>query len=306
MTLRLVFMGTPAFALPTLDRLLAAGHDIVAAYTQPPRRAGRGQRLRLTPVHEAAVARNIEVRAPASLKGADEQAAFKALAADAAVVVAYGLLLPPAVLEAPRLGCFNLHPSLLPRWRGAAPVERAVEAGDSETGVCIMRLNRGLDTGPVVSSERQSIGPRDTAADLAARLAERGADLMVEALAGIEAGTLTPKPQSTKGITYAAKIAPEECRVIWSRSAAAIDRQIRAFNPSPGVWCRHGGERIKILAAVPVDMTGAPGAVLDGEATIACGEGALRLEVVQRQDRAPQPVAAFLRGYPLLPGASLD
>jgi methionyl-tRNA formyltransferase len=306
MTLRLVFMGTPALALPTLDRLLAAGHAIVGAYTRPPRRAGRGQRTRLSPVHEAAVARNIDVHAPSSLKAADEQAAFKALAADAAVVVAYGLLLPPAVLAGTRLGCYNLHPSLLPRWRGAAPVERAIEAGDSETGVCIMRMDQGLDTGPVVLSERHAIGPRDTAADLAARLAERGAEMMVEALAGVAAGILVPKPQPATGATYAPKIAPEEGRIDWRRPAAAIDRQVRAFNPSPGVWCRHGAERIKILAAVPVDMNGAPGTMLDDQATVACGEGALRLEVVQRQDRAPQPVAAFLRGYPLPPGTRLD
>ena len=306
MTLRLVFMGTPAFALPTLDRLLAAGHEFVAAYTQPPRRAGRGQRTRLSPVHEAAVARNIDVHTPASLKAADEQAAFKALAADAGVVVAYGLLLPPAILEATRLGCYNLHPSLLPRWRGAAPVERAIEAGDSETGICIMRMDEGLDTGAVVLNERLEIGPREAAADLAARLAERGADMMVEALAGIAAGTLVPKPQPATGVTHAAKIVPEECRIDWRRPAVAIDRQIRAFNPSPGVWCRHGAERIKILAAIPVDMNGATGTMLDDQATVACGEGALRLEVVQRQDRAPQPAAAFLRGYPLPPGSRLE
>ena len=306
MTLRLVFMGTPAFALPTLDRLQIAGHSIAAVYSQPPRRAGRGQRTRPSALHEAAEARGIPVRTPAGLKAADEQAAFKALAADAAVVVAYGLLLPPAILAATRLGCYNLHPSFLPRWRGAAPVERAIEAGDGETGICIMRMDAGLDTGPVVLSERLEIGPREAAADLAARLAERGADMMVEALAGIAAGTLAPKPQPVTGATYAAKIMPDEGRIDWRRPAAAIDRQIRAFNPSPGVWCMHGAERIKVRAATPMEMSGTPGEVLDEQATVACGEGALRLEVVQRPDRAPQPAAAFLRGYPLPRGAHLD
>jgi len=304
---RLVFMGTPDFALPTLAALRAAGHEIACVYCQPPRPAGRGQKPRPSPVQAAAEDAGLPVRAPASLKDADAQAAFAALGADAAVVVAYGLILPAAILAAPRLGCLNLHASLLPRWRGAAPIQRAIMAGDPETGVSIMRMEEGLDTGPVLLTERVPIGPDATAGALHDRLADLGARLMVRALAGLASGTLTPVPQPAAGATYAAKIDKAETRLDWRRPAAELDRQIRGLSPAPGAWFQRDGGRVKLLAARPLAESAgaAPGTVLADGATVACGAGALRLERVQPAGKGAMDAAAWLRGKPLAPGTVL-
>ncbi len=305
--LKLVFMGTPDIAVPALGALIAAGHDIACVYSQPPRPAGRGQRARPSPVHAAAEARGIAVRCPASLKGPDASGDFAALGADAAVVVAYGLILPKAVLDAPRLGCFNAHMSLLPRWRGAAPIQRAIMAGDAETGVSIMRMDQGLDTGPVVLSEAIPIAPDSTAGVLHDQLAALGARLMVDALDGIAAGRLDPVPQSAGGATYAKKLAREEGRLDWSEPAETLERKIRALNPWPGTWFEHGGARIRVLAAelrvAPADA--APGTVLDPGPTIACGRGALAILRLQRAGGTPMDADDFLRGYDLPPGTVL-
>ena len=305
--LRLVFMGTPDIAVPALDALVAAGHQIACVYCQPPRPAGRGHRDRPSPVQRAAEANGIPVRYPASLKGADEQREFAALEADAAVVVAYGLILPKPVLDSPRLGCFNAHMSLLPRWRGAAPIQRAVMAGDAETGVSVMRMDEGLDTGPVVLAESVPIGPDDTAGTLHDRLAELGGRLLVEALDGIAAGRLTPAPQPEDGATYAKKLDRAEGRLDWTELAEALERRIRALNPWPGTWFEHGAERIRVLAAElrPAPDGAAPGTVLDDAPTVACGTGALALTRLQRAGRAAMDADAFLRGYDLPPGTEL-
>ncbi|MBX6323383.1 MAG: methionyl-tRNA formyltransferase, partial [Rhodospirillaceae bacterium] len=254
--LRLAFMGTPAFAVPSLEALLDAGHDVVAVYTQPPRPAGRGKRPMPSPVHEVALVRGLVVRTPRSLRKPAEAAAFAALRLDAAVVVAYGLILPKAILEAPRLGCINLHASLLPRWRGAAPIQRAILAGDAETGVSVMLMDEGLDTGPVLATDRTAIGPQTTAAELQEELATRGARLLVATLAAYADGEVKPVPQPSTGATYAPKLTREEGRIDWSQPASALDRQIRAFAPWPGAWFERAGERIKVLAAVPVAEAG--------------------------------------------------
>jgi methionyl-tRNA formyltransferase len=307
-------MGSPAFALPALRALIEAGHKIVCVYAQPPRPAGRGHRLQRAPVHDLADSLGLPVRTPARLKAADEQRAFAALAADAAVVAAYGLILPPLVLAAPRLGCFNIHSSLLPRWRGAAPIQRAILAGDRESGVTIMQMDEGLDTGPIVLQRRVPITDQTTAASLHDTLATLGAELIVEALEGIASGSLTPTPQPSEGATYAPKLERDEGHLEWSRPAAQLERAVRALNPWPGTWFEHRGERIKVLAAGVVDGRGEPGVVLDdapsppsGDAPIvACGEGALRLLRLQRPGRKPADAAEFLRGYPLPPGTRLD
>jgi methionyl-tRNA formyltransferase len=308
-SLRLVFMGTPDFACPTLRALIAAGHEIAAVYTQPPRAAGRGMKERRSPVHELACAQGVPVRTPARLKDPAAQAEFAALAADAAIVVAYGLILPQPVLDAPRLGCFNLHASLLPRWRGAAPIQRAIMAGDSETGVCIMQMDAGLDTGPVLARESCPIGPDDTAGSLHDKLAGIGAALMADTLIARAEGRITAEPQPDTGITYADKISKHEARIDWTRPAAAIDCQIRGLTPFPGAWCeimRHDKPvRIKILAARRADGSGAPGTALDARLTIACGEGALRIEQVQRAGKAPALAEDFLRGFPVPAGMVL-
>ena len=299
-------MGTPDFAVPILRALVEAGHRLLAVYTQPPRPAGRGHRPQLSPVQRVAEAAGIPVRAPAKLDAA-EQEKFGALALDAAVVAAYGLILPKAVLAAPRLGCLNVHASLLPRWRGAAPIQRAILAGDRETGVTIMQMEEGLDTGPMLLTESVPIGPDTTAAVLHDELAALGARLIVRALAGRADGTLVPRPQPTEGVTYAKKLARDEGRLDWTRPAVELERAVRALNPAPGVWFEHDGERIKVLAAMPAESgTSAPaGTVLDGRLTIACGSGALRLTRLQRSGRAVMDAEAFLRGYPLAPGARL-
>ena len=306
MTLRIAFMGTPDFAVPILRALIAAGHEVIAVYTQPPRPAGRGHREQPSPVQRAAEAAGVPVHAPVKLDAAERER-FRALGLDAAVVAAYGLILPKAVLAAPRLGCLNVHASLLPRWRGAAPIQRAILAGDAETGVTIMQMDEGLDTGPMLLAEPVAIGRETTAASLHDELATLGARLIVRALAGCADGALVARPQPAEGVTYAKKLARDEGRLDWGKSAVELERAVRALNPAPGVWFEHGGERIKVLAAtVLASGTGAPpGTILDGALTIACHTGALRLTRLQRSGRAAMDAEAFLRGYPLLPGAPL-
>ena len=301
MALRLAFMGTPDFAVPTLAELIAQGHDIAAVYSQPPRPKGRGMALEPSPVHQFAQRAGLPVRHPISLKGETEQAEFAALDLDAAIVVAYGLLLPKAILEAPRLGCFNLHASLLPRWRGAAPIQRAVMAGDEETGVMVMQMEEGLDTGPVLMAERVRIG-RKTSGELTAELSRLGADLMVRALGALERGAVTPQPQAEAGITYARKITKDEARIDWSKSAAEIDMMIRGLAPSPGAFTEAKGDRLKILSAMPMKDRGNPGEVLTDDLTVACGEGALKLLKVQRAGKGTMDARELLKGFPLPPG----
>ncbi|MFO1189863.1 MAG: methionyl-tRNA formyltransferase [Alphaproteobacteria bacterium] len=304
--LRLAFLGTPDFALPTLDALIAAGHEIACVYTQPARPAGRGMKARPAPVAAAALARGIAVRSPRTLRDAAEQAAFAALSLDAAVVVAYGLILPRPILAAPRLGCINVHASLLPRWRGAAPIQRALLAGDAETGVTIMQMDEGLDTGPMLLTERLPIGPQMTAGDLHDRLAALGGRMIVPALDGLATGTLKPRPQPEAGVTYAKKIDRAETGIDWRRPAAELERLVRAFAPVPGAWFLHAGTRIRVLKAELVEGQSAePGTVLDGHLGIACGAGALRLVRLQREGRSAMDADAFLRGMALPPGTRL-
>jgi methionyl-tRNA formyltransferase len=306
--LRVVFMGTPDFAVPTLEALQAAPDiDVVAVYSQPPRQAGRGKRLRHTAVHEAALTHGIAVFTPDSLKATEAQAEFAGLGADAAVVVAYGLILPGAVLRAPRLGCFNLHGSLLPRWRGAAPIQRAVMAGDATTGVCVMAMDEGLDTGDEISRAEVSIAADTTAGDLHDQLAVLGAPLMVTALRGVAAGDLTPQPQPDDGITYAKKIDKTEARIDWSLPNTVLDCRIRGLSPFPGAWCEWQGDRIKVLLSRPeaASHDAAPGTVLDENLLIACGSGAVRLLRLQRSGKGVMAAADFLRGNPLQTGDML-
>lgn len=300
--MRILFMGTPDFAVPVLDALVEAGHTIVAAYSQPPRPGGRrGKVLTPSPVHARAEALGIEVRTPLSLKGADEQAALAALRADVAVVAAYGLILPKAVLAAPRLGCLNVHGSLLPRWRGAAPIERAILAGDAETGVGIMQMEAGLDTGPVRLEARTPID-RKTAGDLRAELSVLGARLMVQVLADFEGHPAVPQPED--GITYASKIDKAEARLDFTRSAVEVERAVRAFNPAPGAFFELGGERFRVHAADLIDASGPAGTVGD-DLLIHCGEGAIRPTLIQRAGRGVMTVAELLRGLPIPAGTQL-
>ncbi len=294
--MRLAFMGTPDFAVPVFEALAAAGHEVVHVYTQPPRPAGRGRSLRPSPVQAAAGALGIPVVTPESLRDPVALADFAALECDAAVVVAYGLILPQAALDAPRLGCFNLHASLLPRWRGAAPIQRAIMAGDAGTGVCVMEMEAGLDTGPVLACRETPIGPEDTARTLHDRLANIGAALMVETLAALAQREVPTAPQPEAGATYAAKIDKAEARVDWTRSATALDAHIRGLSPFPGAWCEIGGERVKLLMARPEDSAGAPGEVLDDRLLVACGAGALRLVTLQRSGSSrpwPRPCRSW-------------
>lgn len=301
--MRIIFMGTPDFAMPALEALVAAGHEVVAVYTQPPRPGGRrGKELTPTPVHRKAEELGIALRYPASLKGAEEQAALAALQADIAVVAAYGLILPRAVLDAPKHGCLNLHGSILPRWRGAAPIQRAILAGDAETGVDIMRMEAGLDTGPVLLEGRTPID-RKTAGELTEELAQIGARLIVEVLADFAAYPEVPQPED--GATYAKKIDKAETRLDFSQDAAQVERQIRAFAPAPGAWFEYQGERCKVLAADIIDGSGAPGEVLDDSLTIACAKGAIRPTLVQRAGRPVMATADLLRGWSIAAGASL-
>jgi len=307
--MRIVFMGTPDFAVPALEALLKAGHEIVAVYTQPPRAAGRGMALRKSPVHEAAEASGIEVRTPERLKSKEEQARFSALQADAGVVVAYGIILPKPVLDATKHGLFNIHASLLPRWRGAAPINRAVMAGDPESGVSIMRVTEGLDAGPVCLAERVQIGPDMTAGELHDALAPLGAALMVEALAKLEEGTLDCVAQHDEAATYASKLDNKETRIDWRLPARDVHDRIRGLSPYPGAWfeIEQGGkrERVKALGSERAEGKGAPGTLLDDRLTVACGEGAVRLTKVQRAGKTPVTGEAFLRGVHLSPGTVL-
>ncbi|WOF72734.1 methionyl-tRNA formyltransferase [Parvibaculaceae bacterium PLY_AMNH_Bact1] len=304
--LRIAFMGTPDFSVGVLAALVEAGHDVVAVYSQPPRKAGRGMDLKKSPVHEFAETKGIEVRTPKSLKGEEEQQSFADLDLDVAIVVAYGLLLPAAILEAPRLGCLNLHASLLPRWRGAAPIQRAIMAGDSETGVMVMQMDEGLDTGPVLGTARIAITSDMTSSLLHDELAKFGAPLMVETLAKLAAGEVTPAEQSEEGITYAKKIDKAEARIDWTRPAKELDCHIRGLSPFPGAYfemLRKGKpERVKVLWAEAVIGSGDPGTAIDDALTIACGEGALRLLEVQRAGKGRATADEFLRGFPLAKG----
>lgn len=305
--LDVVFMGTPEFAATVLEALIGAGHRLRMVYTQPPRPAGRGYREQRSPVHALAERHDIAVRTPPSLRDAEAQAEFAAIGADAVVVAAYGLILPRPILEAPRLGCLNVHASLLPRWRGAAPIERAILAGDQETGITIMQMDAGLDTGPMLLREAVPIRPSDTGGSLTDKLAELGARLIVAALDGVASGTVQPVLQPEEGVIYARKLDRAEAQLDWSGSAKALERQVRAFDPRPGAFFTLGGERIRIfatelLASSPNLM---PGIVVDDALTVACGEGSLRPLRLQRPGRTPQETAAFLRGYPIPPGTVL-
>lgn len=302
--MRIVFMGTPEFAVPTLTEIVARGHEVVAVYTRAPKPAGRGQAERKSPIHLAAEGFGIEVRTPKSLRNEAEQIAFAALGADVGVVVAYGLILPKPILDAPRLGCLNLHGSLLPRWRGAAPIQRAVLAGDARTGAMVMQMDEGLDTGPVGLVDEMPIGPDMTAGELHDKMMRVGADLMVRALAALERGSLTFTPQREDGVTYAKKIEKSETRIDWSKPATEVHNLIRGMSPFPGAWfeLELGGvpTRIKVLRSTLATGQGAPGTILP-DLTIACGDGAVRLVSVQREGKGAMDSAAFLRGAGALP-----
>jgi len=301
--MRIIFMGTPDFAVAALDALVAAGHDIIAVYTQPPRPGGRrGRELTPTPVHARAAALGIEVRHPLTLRTGEAQAEFAALNADIAVVAAYGLILPQAVLDAPTHGCLNIHASLLPRWRGAAPIQRAILAGDTETGVCIMQMEAGLDTGPVLDKEWTCVAEK-TAGQLTDELAQMGGALIVKVLFDLPAYTTTPQP--AEDITYAHKIAKTEARLDFTQSAEQVLRQIRAFHPAPGAYFAWQGERFKILAADITECAGQPGTTLDDTLTIACGSGAIAVATIQRAGKPAMPAADMLRGFPVPAGTQL-
>ena len=310
MTLRIVFMGTPDFSVPTLAEIIGAGHEVAAVYSQPPRPAGRGMAERKSPVHAFAEASGIAVLTPKSLRASEAAETFRSHVADVAVVVAYGLILPKPVLDAPRLGCLNLHASSLPRWRGAAPIQRAVMAGDAETAVMVMRMEEGLDTGPICLAERVPIGPSTTAGALHDELAKRGADLMVRALAALERGDLIETPQSIEGVTYAAKIDKAETRIDFGRPASEVHNRIRGLSPFPGAWLEisTGGskERLKVLRSEVVHGSGSVGTTLDAALTVACGEGAVRLLELQRQGKKPMTAAELLRGFAIPPGTVLS
>lgn len=301
--MRVVFMGTPEFSVPVLESLVAAGQEVVAVYCQPPRRAGRGKKERPTPVHARAMELGLSVRHPASLRNAEAQSEFAALNADVAVVVAYGLILPQAILDAPKRGCLNIHASLLPRWRGAAPIHRAIMAGDTETGICIMQMDAGLDTGAVLLRKATDIGASETTGELHDRLSDMGARLIVEALGQLD--TLTPEPQPDHGVTYAQKIDKSEAAVDWTRPAAEVDRQIRGLSPFPGAWTMAGGERIKLLGSRVSDANGLAGTALDDSFLIACGDGAVTITRAQRAGKGAQDADVFLRGMPVPKGTKV-
>ena len=300
--MRIVFMGSPDFSVPVLDALVAAGHEIACVYCQPPRPAGRGKKDRPTPVQARAEALGLPLRHPVSLKGAEEQAEFAALQSDIAVVVAYGLILPQAVLDAPQKGCLNIHASLLPRWRGAAPIHRAIMAGDAETGVCIMQMEAGLDTGPVLLERRTPIDAEETTGTLHDRLSALGAKAIIEALDQLD--TLTPEVQPDEGVTYAAKIDKSEARVDWSFDATEIDRQIRGLSPFPGAWSMINGRRVKLMQSRLSDGTGAAGHLLSG-LTVACGSGAVEITQVQPEGKGRMSTEDYLRGANLPDGLVL-
>ena len=301
--MRVVFMGTPDFSVPALEALVAAGHEMACVYTQPPRPAGRGKKERASPVQTRAEALGLPVRHPLSLRTPEAQAEFAALGADIAVVVAYGLILPQPVLDAPAHGCLNIHASLLPRWRGAAPIHRAIMAGDAETGVCIMQMEAGLDTGPVLLRGTTPIADSDTTASLHDQLAGMGAELIVEALCQLP--ELVPESQPEAGVTYAQKIDKAEAAIDWTRPAVEVDRRIRGLSPFPGAWFEHEGARIKVLGSTLADGGGAPGEVLDDALLVACGDGAVRLTRLQRAGKGAQDADVFLRGMPVARGTRL-
>ncbi len=303
--MRLIFMGTPDFAVPTLIALAGGGHDIAAVYTRAAKPAGRGMELQPTPVEREARRLGAPALTPATLKSAEAEAAFRAHNADAAVVVAYGLLLPKAILDAPRFGCFNVHASLLPRWRGAAPINRAIMEGDAESGVTIMKMDVGLDTGPMVMAERVAIGTDMTAGDLHEVLARLGADLMPRALAAAERSSLAPTPQPETGVTHAAKISKSETRIDWAKPWQRVHNHIRGLSPFPGAWLELGGARIKALRSTKGEGKGKPGTALDERLTIACGDGAVRLTQVQGEGRKAMSADEFLRGTPVTAGIVL-
>lgn len=309
MALKIVFMGTPDFSVPVLDALLKAGHEIVAVYSQPPRPAGRGMAEQPSPVHRFALEHALTVLTPLNFKSEEARAAFAAHGADAAVVVAYGLILPEAVLTAPKHGCFNVHASELPRWRGAAPIQRAIMAGDHHTAVMVMQMDKGLDTGPVAHQRRIAIPAGMTAGELHDVLSRAGAEVMVEALAQLEAGTLKAVPQPADGVTYAEKISKAEARIDFARPATDVQNHILGLSPFPGAWFEHAlgskPERIKVLRAVAVDGSGAPGTVLDDRLTIACTSGAVRLTEVQRAGKKPVSANEFLRGFRITAGQKI-
>lgn len=305
MSLRLIFMGTPDFAVPTLVALIAAGHEIVAVYTRAPKPAGRGMDVQVTPVEREARKHGLPVFTPKTLRDEAAQLEFRAHNADAAVVVAYGLILPKAVLEAPRLGCFNVHASLLPRWRGAAPINRAVMAGDKESGVTIMQMDEGLDTGAMAMREPLPIAPDLTAGELHDALAQQGARLMPVTLAAAERGGLTLTPQPDEGVTYAPKISKSESRIDWSKPAAEVHNHSRGLSPFPGAWFELDGVRVKTLRTTLAEGSGTPGTTLDDKLTVACGDGAIRLVQIQRAGKQPMEAADFLRGTPVKPGTLL-
>jgi methionyl-tRNA formyltransferase len=309
-SLGLVFMGTPRFALPTLQAVIEAGHRVLAVYTKPPREAGRGLEQRLSPIHRFALHAGLPVETPLSLKPDEIRARFAGYAADAVVVVAYGLVLPEALLNAPSHGSFNVHASLLPRWRGAAPINRAIMAGDRQTGVTIMRMTEGLDEGPICLSKAVTIDERETAGELHDRLASEGAGLMVEALLRLEQGALAQMPQPEEGATYASKITKAEARIDFARSSSEVLRHIHGLSPAPGAWCTAAvgqkRQRLKILKAEAVPGVGPPAHIIDEEFTIACAAGAVRPLIVQREGKAAMPREEFLRGLPLKPGDRLD
>jgi methionyl-tRNA formyltransferase len=307
--MRLAFLGTPDFAVPSLAELIAAGHEVAAVYSQPPAPRGRGQALRPSPVQAFAETNGLTVRTPASMRDPSEIEAFVALDLDAAVVVAFGQILPAAVLAAPRLGAFNVHASLLPRWRGAAPIQRAIMAGDAVTGVQVMRMTEGLDEGPILLSETVRIDALETAGSLHDRLAPVGAHLLPRALAALERGGLRETPQAEEGVTYARKIRPSETRIDWTKSASLVDRRIRGLSPAPGAWFEGRSDdrpiRIKALLSTVEEGEGAPGEVLDDGLLIACGRGAVRILRAQREGRSAQSAEDFLRGFPISPGVRL-
>ena len=317
---RLVFMGSADFSVPVLNALIAAGHEIIAIYSQPPRPADRGQREKSSAVHAFAHRKGLDVRTPETFEDENEQAAFKALfkargadGADGAVVVAYGLRLPKVVLDAPRVGCLNVHASLLPRWRGAAPIQRAILEGDTVTGISIMQIDEGMDTGPVLLARKVPITADTTAGTLHDELAALGAEMIVEALAGLEAGTLKPVPQGTEGVTHAGKLSRADGRLDWRRPADELERRVRALNPWPGVWVKYEGERIKVLAAAVEEgapgggETGTlPGTFIDDTLGVTTGTGVLKLLRVQRAGRDPQDAETFILGYPMPAGTRLE
>jgi methionyl-tRNA formyltransferase len=309
MSLRLVFMGTPDFAVPTLAEIVGQGHRVITCYSRPPAAAGRGMEIKPSPVHRLAERFGIPVLTPKTLTTEEAATAFRAHEADVAVVVAYGMILPKAILDAPAFGCLNLHASLLPRWRGAAPIQRAVMAGDTETGVAVMKMEEGLDTGPVAMVERVVIGPNMTAGELHNRLAPLGADLIVRALAALSRGALSFTPQPAEGVTYARKISNEETRIDWIGPATSVHDQVRGLSPFPGAFFEadlgKGRERVKVLRTALTEASGEPGTMLDTNGTIGCGKGAVRLVQVQRAGKGPMAAEEFLRGVRLQPGARL-